>query len=471
MAIKEELSVTVGMLRSETQAMEARHTSRLQLVENEVVILQGKIKDKDTNGGRDLFIVKKGFGSLPLFDGRVEKYDDWRFKVITFLEMEDNFRELLEWTETLTTMPEQKDLDAWEFEQKNRNAFLMNDQLYIILCLNLKDEALTMVKNMKTKTGVNGVACWWKFNHDCKALTGQRIQALANAIYKPHRVKKNSEVVVAIEKWERDISRFEAATGKIAEETKTFSLRQLVPDELDLLITSNSNTLKTYEQFKAYANEHVALGRDKKVSGPVPMDALADKIIAVAQGEGSEGTSNGWTWPEEGCTGASRQGNGPGDGHCATSGTSSLHFADDVTEDPGKLADKLEEIMSFVSNLKGKGEDGKSKGKGKGGKKEMCSAGIVGSLVMWQPSVGRRMLRWNSTGPRRARGLGVSPAGKEKATFGGHGKERTVLTRPIARRRTMIEHGHFRWRPEQLRTAVIFCPKSGRHHQVCHHPS
>ena len=36
-------------------------------------------------------------------------------KFITFLEMEDNFRELLEWTEKLTTMPEQKDLDAWEF--------------------------------------------------------------------------------------------------------------------------------------------------------------------------------------------------------------------------------------------------------------------------------------------------------------------------------------------------------------------
>ena len=92
----------------------------------------------------------------------------------------------------------------------------------------------------------------------------------------------------------------------------------------------------------------------------------------------------------------------------------------------------------------------------------MCSAGIVGRLVMWQPSVGKRMLRWNSTGPRTAIGLGVSPAGKEKATCGGHGKERTGLTRPIARRRTMIEHGHFRWRPEQFRTAVSFCPKSGR---------
>ena len=61
------LAVTVGMLPSEMQAMEARHTSRLQLVENEVVIFQGKSKDKDANGGRDLFIVKKGFVSFTAF--------------------------------------------------------------------------------------------------------------------------------------------------------------------------------------------------------------------------------------------------------------------------------------------------------------------------------------------------------------------------------------------------------------------
>ena len=78
MATKEELAATVGMLRSGLQTMEARHTSRLQVVDNEVAILQGKIKDKDANG------VKKGFGSLPLFDGRVDKYDD--LKVITFLD-------------------------------------------------------------------------------------------------------------------------------------------------------------------------------------------------------------------------------------------------------------------------------------------------------------------------------------------------------------------------------------------------
>ena len=76
------------------------------------------------------------------------------------------------------------------------------------------------------------------------------------------------------------------------------------------------------------------------------MGDFADKIVGVAQGEGSEGTPTGWTWPEEGCAGAAWQGKGTGDGHCATSGTSSLHFTDEVAEDTGKMAEKLKEIMS-----------------------------------------------------------------------------------------------------------------------------
>ena len=104
------------------------------------------------------------------------------------------------------------------------------------------------LKNLHLQSDVNGVVSWWGFNQDCQELVGQRIQGLANAIYKPVRAKKYGDVLGSIEKWERDIHRFEAATGKIREETKTFSLRQLVPEELDQLITSNSNTLKITRQ-------------------------------------------------------------------------------------------------------------------------------------------------------------------------------------------------------------------------------
>ena len=45
-------------------------------------------------------------------------------------------------------------MDDWDCEQDDRNSFLMNDQLYNFLCLNLKDEFETKMKNMKVNLGV-----------------------------------------------------------------------------------------------------------------------------------------------------------------------------------------------------------------------------------------------------------------------------------------------------------------------------
>ena len=46
MATKEELTATVGMLRTEMQTREAKHSQPVQLVENEVLQKQVNIKDK-----------------------------------------------------------------------------------------------------------------------------------------------------------------------------------------------------------------------------------------------------------------------------------------------------------------------------------------------------------------------------------------------------------------------------------------
>ena len=147
--------------------------------------------------------------------------------------------------EALAKIPEKKDLDDWDCEQDGRSSSLTNDQFHRFLCLNLKDE-VTTVKNMKTKPEVHGVA--WHRNLITTARLLHSPQELTNAIYKSHRAKKFAVVVVAMEMWERDISRFKAATWKIAEEAKTLSLRQLVPAELAFVISSDGNTLKTWEQ-------------------------------------------------------------------------------------------------------------------------------------------------------------------------------------------------------------------------------
>jgi len=265
---------------------------------------------------------------------------------------------------------------------------------------------------MKLKPRVNGVASWWKFQHDCQALTGQRIQALANAIYKPSRVKKYADVAAAIERWERDISRFEAATGKIAEETKTFSLRQLVPEELDQLITANSNTLKDYDQVKAYVEEQISIRKDKKSNGPVPMDldCLAEKIAEEWKPEWDEEDS----WAKFAAGNVEASGDKRSANHVNTSSAS-------------QLSEQLELIMSFMKG-KSKGKGKGTSGKGKGGKDKDCwHCGKIGHLSRdcWQKDAEMEEYR---KGKGKGKGYGKGPyAGYGKGAWEpqgakGHGK-------------------------------------------------
>ena len=353
----DELRKVIEDLKVEMNARENRHLERVRLLEVEVLRMQKKDaapKEKY----RDVFVVKKGFMAIQNYTGKQEEYDDWRFRASSFLCMEEGFKELLTWIEKCTKEPDKTDLDSWELEEEGRDAKMMNEQLYNFLTLNLKDKALALLKNLNMKSDVNGVVAWWRFNQECPALTGQRIQTLANAIFKPVRVKKYIDVTAAIEKRVRDICRFEEATGKIAPETKTFSLRQLVPEELDHLITSNSNTLKDYASVKAYVQEQVALRRDKKQSGsgPTPMevDRLADKITELTK---QEGTDENWSW------GRSQEGDGGwhGDQECGPCGVNAMQPLREEDDEQGKLTDKLETLMSFMYNFKGKAKGGKRK--------------------------------------------------------------------------------------------------------------
>ena len=68
---------------------------------------------------------------------------------------------------------------------------------------------------------------------------------------------------------------------KMGKETKMYSLKQLVPEELEMMITSQSNNLVDFASVKKYIVEQVQLRRDKKTVTPTPMevDHLADKIL------------------------------------------------------------------------------------------------------------------------------------------------------------------------------------------------
>ena len=97
--LRAETTDAVTQLQQQQQQQEAAAAeslaaamARTVAVEQTVLKLQAKLEEKREHGKkRDLFISKKGFSDLPQFDGKAEKYDDWRFKVVTFLQMEDEF--------------------------------------------------------------------------------------------------------------------------------------------------------------------------------------------------------------------------------------------------------------------------------------------------------------------------------------------------------------------------------------------
>ena len=125
--LRAETTDAVKQLQEQQQQQEAAAATSLAAalartvaVEQETLKLQAKLeeKKKEHGKGRDLFIFKKGFSDLPQFDGKAEKDDDWRFKVVTFLEMEDHFSELISFLEKLPKMPTEEDLEDWEMRMK-----------------------------------------------------------------------------------------------------------------------------------------------------------------------------------------------------------------------------------------------------------------------------------------------------------------------------------------------------------------
>jgi len=239
----------------------------------------------------------------------------------------------------------------------------MNHQLFQMLCLNLKGKALKSVQLLDDPemTEVNGIIGWCKLAYDTSAMTSQRLQGLADQVYAPRRCKKYGDVLAAIEEWELVVKMFENTEKdmKLSEQTRIYSIRKIVPEELENDII-RSSTLTTFDAVRKYINEQVTVRRDKKsASGPVSMDAnLMQKTLAAMVENGGEGY---------------------GDDH-EVQGDRDYGYEGEVSyaaeEEPKSAMDVL---MSFVKGYKGGGKDGKSKGKGFDGNCHHC--GIRGHRI------------------------------------------------------------------------------------------
>ena len=294
---KEELDAVIKQIRDEKDAaITAMRAEIYGKVEAELTFLKSQLKDH-----KDNLTSKRSFQNVPNYPGKPEQYQEWHFKMVTFLGEVEGWRDLLIEIEKLTLEPTVHELKEIQhkmtekipkFDMKNYNR-----ELYTVLCMNLTDKALVGIQNLSGDTDKNGFVGWWKLAMECNAMTSQKLQGLNGKIHSPKRVKKYSEVLSAIDEWEKYLKLFELHDGKVSESTKVYCLRQMVPEELEKDIIRLSSNFKTYGEAKAYISEQVIIRRDMKpTGGPVPMEVDNINVMKkqLAWLRGDEGA-----WPEE----------------------------------------------------------------------------------------------------------------------------------------------------------------------------
>ena len=345
---------------------------------------------------------QRGFSSLPSYDGKHEEFDDWKFKMKTFLSKEVEFNELLLVLEDLTEVPSEtkaKNIIQGINEKCEANdTRWMNHQLYQVLCLNLEGKALKMVKNLHKQIDINGVIGWCKLLQDCSSMTSQRMQGLASKVYSPKRIKNYADVNAAIEEWETNAELFSTfETHPISMITKIFAIRQIVPAELEADII-RSTSLDTYDKMRAYVCEQVAMRRDVKNAskGPVALDlnmaeSMWSKMMGEKESENETDESNEYGNEEcEKCEGGTmmeqlfsfvkgqkggkggKGGKGRFDGNCHHCGAYGHRIADcwkKNEEVKGKGKGKSNDPFAAFGGKGGYGKGFGGKGKGKDGGK------------------------------------------------------------------------------------------------------
>ena len=314
-AVLQEIMTHVNAVRAE---MEQKHENRMQHLiadyEAKIQVLRGQVEHEvqsmkqmaanyaathahdvptqsDTKDKGKSPVDRKGFGSLPRYSGGATEYEDWKFQMKTFLCKERGMDRILISIENqleVPTVESMKEIFKKAYEQNfiELDFEVINRSLYEVLCLNLKDKALGICKNLFDKPEVNGFAAWWKLGYENNAMTSQRLQAMTNKVLAPKRCKKYSEVSAAVEDWEFALTNYERVekTGGLSEQAKIFSIKRLVPEELEADM-NRLNNLETFDKVKAYIVEQVLIRRDIKkdtaASGSVPMDVDSlQKLLA-----------------------------------------------------------------------------------------------------------------------------------------------------------------------------------------------
>ena len=230
--------------------------------------------------------ARRAFTTLCSYAGKPEEFEDWKFQTTAFLEEESIFGAILEWIDAEDNVINYERWD--EFCKANsiegETASWVNAQLFQVLSLKCRGDALLMVKNIAKDTEkklVRGLCAWQKLIKEKTGMTAQRCHGLLGRIFNPDRCKKYSDVVSALELWEVRLREYEIFVKQpLPPIAKNYAVKRLVPVELEKDIGRMGGSLEDYEKTKRYVMEQVTSRKEVWFSGEeknsnngvVPMD-------------------------------------------------------------------------------------------------------------------------------------------------------------------------------------------------------
>eukprot|EP00971_Amphidinium_carterae_P135456 2683900-Amphidinium_carterae.1 len=266
-----------GALQAE-QHTSAQVQSALQADRQRVAALEEELRNRRSGGNRDPLAVRRGIEKVPTFSGKPEEFDDWKFKLVTFLSQEEGMVMFLQWAEEEPTEVTESEIRD-EGQLLSVDGVRLNRELYQVLVMLLKDSALALIRNYSSQPQNNGANAWRKLVGYYAGATAQRVQGLASRVYSPQRCKNYKELVSAIESWEHVVHQFERAEKQtLGDQSLIHGIRQLVPEDLARNLQSLSHTLKSFKDVKAYILEQassrreVCLPKSFVSDGPTPME-------------------------------------------------------------------------------------------------------------------------------------------------------------------------------------------------------
>ena len=309
----------------------------MQAQQMQIDSLKTLIQRKDEREG---LIDVKAVGKPEVLSGTKEeiktKWPLWSFQFITWFASQWTAGEaMLKWSEKQTGPIDDAVLSAKALAENWLDAGKANRQLHVALVSLTKGEALSMMRNAVSGSGVDG---WRKLSREYEPNTAQSNYRLLGKILHPKSVDLK-DLRSSLETWEKTYSEYVQRTSdQLTDPTRRLCLQAQCPASLQEHLELHAARLSTYDLMRSEVEAYLDVKLSSSSTGLAPMDVdtVQRKETRICHICGKQGHLAKDCWHKK------------SDSHQSFGGPSSS------TKVP-------------KGNLKGKGK-GKGKEKGKGGK-------------------------------------------------------------------------------------------------------